>query len=153
VYFIASDRGGRTINRADLKTGIIRTLSSVEEGIGEYWVNGQKAFFTKTTFANPSELYRADANFKNAVVISDINSGWLSEKNIGIAQKNNFRNDKGLEVDYWLLKPANYQKGKRYPLLVEIHGGPASMFGPADASMWHEYQYFRARGYAVLFSN
>lgn len=153
VYFIASDRGGRTINRADLKTGIIRTLSSVEEGIGEYWVNGQKAFFTKTTFANPSELYRADANFKNAVVISDINSGWLSGKNIGMAQKNNFRNDKGQEVDYWLLKPANYQEGKRYPLLVEIHGGPASMFGPADASMWHEYQYFRARGYAVLFSN
>lgn len=153
VYFIASDRGGRTINRADIKTGKIHTLSSVAEGIGDYWVNGQKAFYTKTTFANPSELYRANANFKNASVISAVNSSWLSGKNIGIAQKNSFRNEKGLEVDYWLLKPANYQVGNRYPLLVEIHGGPASMFGPADASMWHEYQYFRARGYAVLFSN
>lgn len=153
VYFIASDRGGRTVNRADVKTGDIRTLSSVEEGIGDYWVNGQKAFYTKTTFENPSELYRADANFKNSAVISAVNSGWLSGKNIGIAKKSSFRNEKGLEVDYWLLKPANYQADKRYPLLVEIHGGPASMFGPADASMWHEYQYFRARGYAVLFSN
>ncbi|RKO70662.1 S9 family peptidase [Sphingobacterium puteale] len=153
VYFIASDRGGRTINRADVKTGDIRALSSVEEGIGDYWVNGQEAFYTKTTFANPSELYRADADFKNSTVITAINSGWLSGKNIGLAQKSSFRNEKGLEVDYWLLKPANYQTDKRYPLLVEIHGGPASMFGPADASMWHEYQYFRARGYAVLFSN
>ncbi|WP_104381405.1 S9 family peptidase [Sphingobacterium sp. HMA12] len=153
VYFIASDRGGRTINRADLKTGSIRSLSSVDEGIGDYWVNGHKAFYTKTTFANPSELYQADANFKHASAISDINSGWLSGKNIGTAQKESFRNEKGLEVDYWLLKPVNYQEGKRYPLLVEIHGGPASMFGPADASMWLEYQYFRARGYAVLFSN
>lgn len=153
IYFIASDRGGRTINRADIKNRNIRSLSSVDEGIGDFWVNGQKAFYTKTTFANPSELYRADPNFKEGTAITAINSAWLSEKNIGLAQKSSFRNEKGLEVDYWLLKPANYQAGTRYPLLVEIHGGPASMFGPADASMWHEYQYFRARGYAVLFSN
>ncbi|MDR6733539.1 S9 family peptidase [Sphingobacterium sp. 2149] len=153
VYFIASDRGGRTLNRADIKSRTIQTLSSVEEGIGDYWVNGQKAFYTKTNFANPSELYRADPNFKAGTAITAINSAWLSGKNIGIAQKSSFRNEKGLEVDYWLLKPAHYQKDKRCPLLVEIHGGPASMFGPADAIMWHEYQYFRARGYAVLFSN
>ncbi|WP_282636567.1 S9 family peptidase [Sphingobacterium thalpophilum] len=153
VYFIALDRGGRTINRADLKTGKIRRLSPVEEGIGDYWVDGGRAFFTKTTFANPSELYRADADFKHATVISDVNRRWLATKNIGIAEKSSFRNEKGLEVDYWLLKPADYREGRQYPLLVEIHGGPASMFGPADASMWLEYQYFRARGYAVLFSN
>jgi len=153
VYFIASDRGGRTINRAAIKTRNIQVLSSVDEGIGDYWVSGERAYYTKTTFGNPSELYRADANFKNSTVISEINSEWLSGKNIGLAQKSSFRNEKGLEVDYWLLKPANYEPGQRYPLLVEIHGGPASMFGPADASMWHEYQYFRARGYVVLFSN
>lgn len=153
VYFIASDRGGRTINRAAIKTRSIQVLSSVDEGIGDYWVGRQRAYYTKTTFGNPSELYSADVNFKNSTIISAVNSGWLSGKNIGVAEKSSFRNEKGLNVDYWLLKPANYQPGKRYPLLVEIHGGPASMFGPADASMWHEYQYFRAKGYAVLFSN
>lgn len=153
VYFIASDRGGRTINRAAIKTRSIQVLSSVDEGIGDYWVGRQRAYYTKTTFGNPSELYNADVNFKNSTIISAVNSGWLSGKNIGVAEKSSFRNEKGLNVDYWLLKPANYQPGKRYPLLVEIHGGPASTFGPADASMWHEYQYFRAKGYAVLFSN
>jgi dipeptidyl aminopeptidase/acylaminoacyl peptidase len=40
------------------------------------------------------------------------------------------------------MKPTNYKQGEKYPLLLEIHGGPAAMWGPGQESMWHEYQYF-----------
>ena len=56
-------------------------------------------------------------------------------------------------MDYWTLKPANFDAAKKYPLLVNIHGGPTAMWGPGEATMWHEFQFFAARGYAIVFSN
>jgi dipeptidyl aminopeptidase/acylaminoacyl peptidase len=41
-----------------------------------------------------------------------------------------------------IMKPSNYKPGEKYPLLLEIHGGPSAMWGPGEESMWHEYQYF-----------
>jgi dipeptidyl aminopeptidase/acylaminoacyl peptidase len=52
-----------------------------------------------------------------------------------------------------VMKPIGYEPGKKYPLLLEIHGGPSSMWGPGEASMWHEYQYFCSQGYGVVYSN
>jgi len=51
------------------------------------------------------------------------------------------------------MKPAGFQEGKKYPLLLEIHGGPAAMWGPGEASMWHEFQFFTAKGFGVVYSN
>ena len=58
-----------------------------------------------------------------------------------------------LAVDYWVIEPAGRQRGRRYPLLVQMHGGPSAMWGPGEASMWHEFQLFAARGYGVVFAN
>jgi dipeptidyl aminopeptidase/acylaminoacyl peptidase len=46
------------------------------------------------------------------------------------------------------MKP-NYKQGEKYPLLLEIHGGPMAMWGPGQESMWHEYQYFCSKGYGI----
>lgn len=51
------------------------------------------------------------------------------------------------------MKPTNFVSGKKYPLLLEIHGGPTAMWGPGEASMWHEFQYFCSKGYGVVYSN
>jgi dipeptidyl aminopeptidase/acylaminoacyl peptidase len=51
------------------------------------------------------------------------------------------------------MKPTNYQPGKKFPLLLEIHGGPSAMWGPGESSMWHEYQYFCGKGYGVVYAN
>jgi dipeptidyl aminopeptidase/acylaminoacyl peptidase len=51
------------------------------------------------------------------------------------------------------MKPSFFEGGKKYPLLLQIHGGPAAMWGPGEASMWHEYQYFASQGYGVVYSN
>ena len=58
-----------------------------------------------------------------------------------------------MQVEYWTMKPANFQDGKKYPMLLEIHGGPSSMWGPGEFSMWHEYQYFAGKGYGIVYSN
>jgi dipeptidyl aminopeptidase/acylaminoacyl peptidase len=51
------------------------------------------------------------------------------------------------------MMPTFYQRGDTYPLLVEMHGGPAAMWGPGEASMWHEFQFMAARGYGIVYAN
>ncbi len=59
----------------------------------------------------------------------------------------------GTPIDGWLLYPADYEPGRRYPLAVNIHGGPQGMWGATEPTMWLEWQHHAASGYAVFFCN
>ena len=85
--------------------------------------------------------------------MTNFNDGWLKQKQISIPEKHNFTNSIGQTVEYWVMKPVGYQAGQKYPLLLDIHGGPAAMWGPGELSMWHEYQYFCSKGYGVVYCN
>jgi len=51
------------------------------------------------------------------------------------------------------MKPANYQAGKKFPVVLEIHGGPTAMWGPGETTMWHEFQFFASKGYGLVYCN
>ncbi|MGE6355007.1 S9 family peptidase [Flavobacterium sp. NPDC079362] len=153
LYFISSSNGGYVLVNVSLNTLKPEILSSVDQGITDYDVNNGVVAFAKTDVKNPSELYVSDLKLKAPRLVSDFNTFWLKNKEISFPEKGTFINDKGLEVEYWIMKPINFEQGKKYPLLTEIHGGPASMFGPGDGSMWLEYQFFCAQGYGVVYSN
>ncbi len=54
------------------------------------------------------------------------------------------------DVHGWLMKPAGYVEGEKYPLIVEIHGGPHAMYAN---TFFHELQLLAAQGYGVLYVN
>lgn len=153
LYFTSSSNGGYVLCTASLSTLKVENLSSFDQGITDYDLNNGVVVFARTDVSNPSELYVSDLKLKEPRLVSEFNSVWLKNKEISFPVKNTFINDKGLEIEYWVTKPARFEEGKKYPLLTEIHGGPASMFGPGDGSMWLEYQFFAAQGYGVLYSN
>jgi len=170
IYFTAQSNGGQPIYRADLSSGWtiypplstfkvndkdikIEQLTDYNSGLGSFDLAGNKMVFVKTEVANPFEVYVADAMGKNQKRISSYNSGWVNNKKLSLPEKHSFKNEKGMEIEYWVMKPANYEPGKKYPLLLEIHGGPSAMWGPGESSMWHEYQYFCSKGYGVVYCN
>ena len=61
-----------------------------------------------------------------------------------------FTNTDGVEIDGWVIKPVDYVPGKKYPAVLEIHGGPKTAY---TESYFHEMQLFASRGYFVMFSN
>jgi dipeptidyl aminopeptidase/acylaminoacyl peptidase len=153
LYFTAASNGGSPLYKLDVKTKKIDQLTDFNSGITSFDLIGNKLIFAKTEVANPAELYAADASAKNAKRISDLNTGWLKSKKLSFPEKQTFVNDKGMTVEYWVMKPSNYVAGKKYPLLLEIHGGPSAMWGPGETSMWHEYQYFCSKGYGIVYAN
>lgn len=153
LYFTAQSNGGVPLYKTAVRNGVVSKLSDESEGIEDFVLGDKSFIYSKTSVQNPSELEVADEQLKNVKVITALNSGWLAKKNIVLPEKHTFKNDAGMDVEYWVMKPANYRSGQKYPLLLEIHGGPSAMWGPGEAGMWHEYQYFCAMGYGVVYSN
>ncbi|MFT4022728.1 MAG: S9 family peptidase [Flavihumibacter sp.] len=153
VYGLAQSNGGAVIFRFDIKTKKLQTLSSVDEGVGALSIAGNRLLYNKVMVKNPSELYTADLNAKNEKALTAFNNGWLAQRTLSIPEKHSFKNEKGLMVEYWIMKPVNFNSNQKFPVILEIHGGPSAMWGPGEASMWHEFQYFAGKGYGVVFSN
>jgi dipeptidyl aminopeptidase/acylaminoacyl peptidase len=56
----------------------------------------------------------------------------------------------GLPIDAWMLTPPNFDPAKKYPMILEVHGGPYGSYGPVWAT---EFQLYAAAGYVVVFAN
>jgi dipeptidyl aminopeptidase/acylaminoacyl peptidase len=153
IYFSSQSNGGQPIYRADLKTKLLEQLTDYNSGIVSFDLVNNKLVFAKTEVADPFELYLCDANAKNAKRISNFNYEWLQKKQLSLPEKKTFVNNKGLTIEYWVMKPANYEPGKKFPLLLNIHGGPSAMWGPGETSMWHEFQFWCSKGYGVVYCN
>jgi dipeptidyl aminopeptidase/acylaminoacyl peptidase len=153
IYFTAQSNGGAPLYRLDVKTKQVKQLTDFNSGILGFDIMNDKLVYVKTEVANPNELYIADANVANAKRVTNFNDGWVQQKQISMPEKHSFTNSIGQTVEYWVMKPIGYEAGKKYPLLLEIHGGPTAMWGPGELSMWHEYQYFCSKGYGVVYCN
>ena len=153
IYFSAQSNGGQPVYRAAVANKKVEQLTDYNSGIIGFDVAGNKMAFIQTSINSPFELYAADAMAKQPRKLTQFNTSWLASKKLSIPEKHSFKNEKGMEIEYWVMKPANYEPGKKYPLLLEIHGGPSAMWGPGESSMWHEYQYFCSKGYGVVYCN
>ncbi|MFD3275876.1 S9 family peptidase [Aquirufa echingensis] len=151
LYLTVQDHGAVTLMAYSIPRGEFETLTSTSDGVLGFDQEGEELIYAKTSIDNPSELYRMFD--KKEAVLTDFNTNWLKDKLITKADKHTFVNKIGQTIDYWVMKPAGYVAGKKYPLVVEIHGGPTAMWGTGEASMWHEFQYYTSKGWGVVYCN
>lgn len=81
--------------------------------------------------------------------LTDLNA-QLRDKNLGQVREIAVTAPDGLRIPAWLMTPPGYVEGTRVPTILEIHGGPATAYGPYFAT---DYQLYAAAGYAVLYTN
>lgn len=153
LYFNAPSNGGTVIMRYTIKSKAFEKFGDYNAGLNNFDVGNNKLIYVKTEVANPFEVYISDLSHKSSRALTTFNSSWLSGKTLSFPVKKTYTNSKGLEVEYWVMKPTNFKSGQKYPLMLQIHGGPTAMWGPGEASMWHEFQFFAAQGYGVVYAN
>ena len=153
IYFTAQDRGGAPLFVYHVKSQKINQVTSEVDGILGFDFKDDVFMYSKTCVENPSELYVNASSGKSESIFTNENTKWLEAKSISKPIKKSFVNKKGQKVDYWLIKPINFQSGNKYPLVVDIHGGPSAMWGTGEPSMWHEFQYYASKGMGVVYCN
>lgn len=130
----------------------VERLTSFEKGIRSFDVGSAAVFYVATQVTNPYELYVSYAPFSTDEPLTGHNSAWIADKRLSVPQSYTVKSD-SFEIQYWIMKPSFFEEDESYPLLHQIHGGPAAMWGPGEATMWHEFQFFTSRGYGIVYSN
>ncbi|MDQ3043825.1 MAG: S9 family peptidase [Chloroflexota bacterium] len=103
--------------------------------------------------SHPFELFSVDLLTGLETQLTDHNRAFLEEVSLSAAEEVRYLSPDGaFQLQAWLLYPPNFRAGSgiKYPLILEIHGGPHAMYGHA---MFHEMQLMAAKGYIVLFTN
>ena len=83
--------------------------------------------------------------------LTHLNRDYLEDVHVGTPKAIEFASPQGT-VEGWVLRPPAVESDEPTPLIVEVHGGPHSMW-TTSGTMWHEFQTLAARGYTVFWSN
>ena len=154
ILFVVAENGAFPLYSVPANGSKLQRLTSVDNlGVRSFAIGKDVLVQTITTPANPSELNVGPASGKSRHALTAHNTLWLAGKKLSMIEAHSLVNKEGLTIQFWTMKPTEFTSAKKYPLLLQVHGGPASMWGPGEDSMWFEFQYFAARGFAIVFSN
>ncbi len=104
-----------------------------------------------STHLNPGELLHYDAQ-RRCRALTHANDAFLASVQVQPAEDLWFNSPYG-RIQGWIMLPPGYEKGRRYPLALNIHGGPQFMWGRHERTLWHEWQAHAAQGYVVFYCN
>ncbi|WP_300527673.1 S9 family peptidase [Maricaulis sp.] len=158
LYVQMIDQGDTHIAFVDLEGGVERLASGIGGAAfgrpytgGSYSVaaNGQIAY-TTASGTRPAEL--AVGNTADGFeVLTALNEDVLAGRYISEVEDIRFASPHdGLEIQGWVLYPPGFDPDQTYPMILEIHGGPFSAYGPVFSA---EFQLMAAQGYVVLYTN
>lgn len=140
---LRADRSGRTAPR-ELVGGrrVIRGTS--------YDAAGKTLAFVATSVTRPTELFVTRADGSGERQLTNFNADVNRDVVWSDAERFTYRSVGDLEIEGWLMKPYGYEPGKKYPLVLYIHGGPHSQY---NEGWFDEFQNLAAKGMFVLYTN
>ena len=124
-------------------------LFDKKDGIFFFDVSDKKIAFARETENSLCEIYEMDLSGKNIKQITNLNTEVLKDKYIAKPHVINYTSE-GYKLHGWVLLPENFNPKKKYPAVLDIHGGPRCIYGNI---FFHEMQVWASKGYVVMFTN
>jgi len=152
VIFSASRHGATHLFRLAVDDRSIRKLTEGPLWIYGFTVDGagRHAAVGLSTAERPGEVASVDLRHGRPTWLTGVND-WLAQ-DVLLARPEEFwfPGAGGLSIQGWWMKPVGAVHGKRYPVVLEIHGGPHAMYGHG---FFFEFQLLAAEGYGVIYAN
>ncbi len=134
--------------RIPLDGGAAQKVMTGERGVQLQDIRGNQVLFIQSTPENPGELGVHNLASGEEQIVTAVNSDWLQEINLPRVETLHFINPDGLEIEGWLMLPAEGQPP--YPTILYNHGGPHGAYG---YSFRPDFLILTGAGYAVLYIN
>jgi len=151
VYFDADDRGARNVAFASLVGGV-KALTSGRQMLSfdSMSKNGIAAGIS-ADLTHPQDVVKVDLRQPSQIVkLTDVNADVLQGIQLGASEEITYTSSGNAKVMAWVTKPPSFDASKKYPLILEIHGGP---FGNYNVAFNYMFQNFAANGFVVLTVN
>jgi len=151
LFDCVAKQGRTPLVRVDSQSGAVTEITQGDQAVLDFSVSpdARSIVALVSTPVMIGDLFNVAANGAQTR-ITDFNRRLWSQLNLSPPEEINYSSFDGKRIQGWIQKPPNFDPKKKYPLILNIHGGPHSAYG------WvfdHEFQWMAARGYVVLYVN
>jgi len=151
VYFTAPDRGSINVRYADLAGGVREVTQGAQVVSLTSVARTLVAVGVRSDPEHGPDVVRLDLRRPQALTpLTRVNDDVLGNKRLARVDEVWYASTGGARVQGWIVKPPGFDAARKYPLILEIHGGPFAMYNVAFSYM---FQNFAANGYVVLYVN
>jgi len=155
LYFAASDTGSTHLFYVPAKGGRSTRITEKNCHIKNYTLNGRKRQIAAVVsdLTTPGEVHLIPAVYdgdRKSRVLTISNKALFSGIYFPKIKEMWFKAYDGTDLQGWLVTPPNFNRNKKYPAILEIHGGPQAQYG---FTFYHEMFYLASKGYVVFYTN
>ena len=152
VYFSAPVKAQTPIHRFDLASrSITRVLS--DRAISSFDIGAGRVIYSRSSVGEPVEIYSADLRDGSGVQpirLTRVNEAVASEVDIRPGEQMWVDGAAGAKIHVFVVKPHNFDPSRKYPVILNVHGGPQSQWADSFRGDWQVYP---GAGYVVAFAN
>ena len=153
IIVVTGEQGDANLVRVDVASGKVDPVFKGTHAVQSYTAtrDGKTLIALASTPTNIGDLHRVSSGGSGSPVqLTRINDELF--KNIKLSEPEEiwWTSFDGKKIQGWLLHPPDFDRSRKYPFILEIHGGPHSAYGN---TFTHEFHWMAAKGYVVLFPN
>lgn len=151
LFDCVEKRGRTPLVRVDSQSGSVTEITQGDQAVLDFSIthDARAIVALVSTPVAIGDLFTVSADGAQTR-ITDLNRKLWSQLNLTPPEELNYTSFDGKRIQGWIQKPPDFDPNKKYPLILNIHGGPHAAYG------WvfdHEFQWMAARGYVVLYVN
>jgi dipeptidyl aminopeptidase/acylaminoacyl peptidase len=155
IVIVVGEQGNANFTRIDAATGKTTALTTGAHDVMGYTAdaNGGRIALVLSSPVRLGDLHTVDASAPSAAApkkLTSFNDELFNQLTMNEPEEIWYSSFDGKKIQGWILKPPAFDPSKKYPLVLEIHGGPHSAYGN---TFTHEFQWMAAKGYVVLYTN
>lgn len=128
--------------------GTLKMLTNINGAIFDYKAFGENIVYCGLTDFKPMELYMLSAGQTQA--LTQDNNHYGKTHFLSRPEQFSYHHPDGTALDGFIMKPRNFNESRRYPTILNIHGGPKTIYGSV---YYHEMQYWASEGFVVIYCN
>jgi dipeptidyl aminopeptidase/acylaminoacyl peptidase len=147
-----SEHGRSNLMRIDVASHKLEALTKGDHDILAYSATPDRAriALTMEDGTHLTELYVLETAGSRLTRLTHENDALLAGLDIATPERITYPSFDGAPIEAWVTKPPGFDPKKKYPLILNIHGGPHVAYGD---TFFHEFQWMAAKGYVVLAPN
>ncbi len=152
IYFSVEDKGSRNLMFVPVSGEPVRAVTKGEHLLAVTGIDKLgNAVAIATAWNRPNDVVAFNvARPQQMTQLTSVNEDLLGTKDLSTIEEIWYPSVDGTRIQGWIVKPPSFDKSRKYPLMLSIHGGPHSMYGVGFNFGWQEHA---ANGYVVLFTN
>lgn len=154
IFFTTADRGRQAIQLISVHGGPLRIAASGDDELDDMQLthDSKTMVYTQQTGVSPVEIFRASSSGGMPAALTHLNDPILNAYQLTPLEEFWVNSPDGSRVQSFVVKPYGFSEGKKYPVIMLIHGGPQGNWGHSWTYRWNA-QVFAAAGYAVVMPN